>query len=641
MELRELIIKANEAYYRDNNPTMPDYDYDQLIMRLRGECPDDPLLNRIGDDRKNGAKVRHPFLLLSLDNVYEKEGDDQMALELKLLQRFSSEPLLVVEPKVDGLTLMLCYEKGKLVSAATRGNGLEGEDVLETVRKYVNGIPGEISEEITVFIRGEVFISLDEDLPEGYTSYRNAASGLLRKKGADPNKNLLSFLAYDCWYRYQDGRIDSVMVDRRGNETFFHSEGIGYVPSFHWHSRVPSSTPFKHMMDCFRENYNLPMDGLVFKINDLYEASKCESTSHHPTHSYALKFIPESVETTITDITWQVGRTGVVTPVVWYDPVVLDGAECRKCTGFNPEQLAVRGIGPGAVVRVMKAGMVIPYIQEVKTKAELNLPSSCPECGTPLHFNGPMLHCPSQACPAKLHAALEYALGKNALDVKNIGPQYLKEFLDQARKEHEEDGLMMVSRMDYWFQIFEKVHLLTPRMRKCFDEAVPGFTLSKMIAALGIPSIGKEKARIIARRFNDLGAFIQLAGSVSLSEYSDLGEAAYKSLENYLKSSEFEYFKTLYYSALIPNVPGDLAQGDSLKGLTFVITGSFPKDRSYYVALIENEGGAVKNSVSARTSYLIAGEKVGKTKTEAARLKGVQVISLEQFMNLMQERKAQ
>lgn len=156
MELRELIIKANEAYYRDNNPTMPDYDYDQLIMRLRGECPDDPLLNRIGDDRKNGAKVRHPFPLLSLDNVYEKEGDDQMALELKLLQRFSSEPLLVVEPKVDGLTLMLCYEKGKLVSAATRGNGLEGEDVLETVRKYVNGIPGEISEEITVFIRGEV-----------------------------------------------------------------------------------------------------------------------------------------------------------------------------------------------------------------------------------------------------------------------------------------------------------------------------------------------------------------------------------------------------------------------------------------------------------------------------------------------------
>lgn len=662
VELRRLITEANHAYYDLAQPTVGDRDYDLWeaeLLRLEDENPeladpDSPVRKVAGSTIDGFRKVTHNPPMQSLDKTHAKseliDFDD-------FIRKSVSGFTYAVEPKVDGVSISLIYEAGKLVRAATRGNGTIGDDITDNVRTIPSVpkfLPCEAPQMLEV--RGEVYMTRD-----GFVelNQRQAAAGL--EEFANPrNACAGSLKQFDA--KVTASRPLSVVVYNAGGvgcENFSsHSEMIAAFsawgfPVSPWSRYVKTMDEVLAAIDelqSLRHTFPFEIDGAVVKIDErcFYEA--LGATAHGPRWARAYKYAPERAETIVESISVQVGRTGILTPVAELRPTELAGSTISRATLHNADQINRQDIRIGDHVWLVKAGDVIPAIDSVITEKRTGeervfvMPSVCPACGGEVRrVEGEVaVRCVNPTCPAQIRRRLEHFSGRNALDIKALGEKVADALVD----------LGLAKDVLDLFEIPELTMLgyFGKNGQKLLDalKAARALPLHRWLFAIGIPSVGVTVAKDIAdehERFSDLAdsPILKHVLENDLRKAKDRAilpikvEAA-KAVLAFFQGEYGRHFAERMAKLGIDPLRERKAMGSGigpLSGMGCVITGTLSRPRGEYAALIEAAGGIVQSSVTSKTRFLIAGENVGVAKTEKARALGTEVINEARLLELL------
>lgn len=660
------INRNDRLYYVEARPQIPDAEYDRMyeeLIRLEKEHPEfkdpnSPTLRVSGEPIEGFVQVHHSPPMKSLDKCYEKGELLQFDSFLRREMPSSIKWNYVVEPKVDGVSMSLLYENRVLVRAATRGNGEVGDDVTQNVRT-IRSIPKTLPEDAPELleVRGEVFMTrdgfvklnaaLDESGRETFMNPRNACAGSL--KLLDPK--IVSTRPLDMVV-YNAGGVGCEKFSTHAEMIeAFKRWGFTVAPFSRIVPTIEEAIEAIDELGNKRHDFRFEIDGAVLKVNERELYNSLGATAHSPRWARAYKYAPERAETLLRDITVQVGRTGVLTPVAELESVELAGSVISRATLHNADQIAAQDIRIGDYVWVVKAGDVIPAIDGVLVEKRSSdskpyvFPSVCPVCGSEVvKFEGEVaLRCVNPACPAQLQRRLEHFASRNALDIKALGGR-LSDIL--VEKKIVTDPLDLFSLNYAALQDLDIGEEGSPRkfgknalnMMKAV-EAAKSLPLERWLFAFGIPNVGVTVARDIAAEHKALSDLvkspvlenvilndtkkgkehkilqIKVEAAKAVLAFFD-GEYGLKVLErlNALginpKSSEKEVVKTT----------------GPLVGMGCVLTGSLSRPRTEWAKLIELAGGIVQSSVTSKTRYLIAGANVGAAKTEKAKALGTEVI---------------
>ncbi len=671
-ELRSLIEKANHDYYDLHQPTVGDRDYDmweQELLKLEGEFPQfadpsSPVRNVAGGLLEGFAKVRHDPPMQSLDKTHAKgELAEFDAFVRKSVEGFT----YLVEPKIDGISLSLRYSGGKLVRAATRGNGIVGDDITanaSTIATIPKTLPPDAPQELEV--RGEAYMTR-----EGFVELnaRQEAEGL--ETFANPRNACAGSLK----------QLDSrVAASRPLDVVIYNAGGVG-CDSFSSHSEMisafrswgfpvaPWSRSCKTIDEVFsaidelqslRHTFRFEIDGAVVKIDERRFYAVLGATAHGPRWARAYKYAPERAETVVESITVQVGRTGILTPVAELKPVPLAGSVISRATLHNADQIARQDIRIGDHVWLVKAGDVIPAIEssipEKRTGRELvfAMPTRCPVCGQAVsRLDGEVAtRCVNPACPAQLCRRLEHFASRNALDLKALGGKLadvfvakgvVKDPLDLFTLDYDALASLNIGEDD----APRRFGLNAQNLRKAVADAKT-LPLDRWIFAVGIPQVGVTVAKDIAaehEKFSDLAGSPVLRAVIENDSKKGkdrkilaIKVEAAKAVLGFFESEYGRRFLERMLSMGIDPVRGEaaaVATEGPLVGALCVLTGTLSRPRGEYAALIEKAGGIVQSSVTSKTRYLIAGANVGATKTEKARKLGTEVIDEDRLLELL------
>lgn len=666
-EYIKLVEKANyysEQYYNNDAPVVSDYDYDMLVHRIRDIeaerpewlVPNSPTQHVGGEAVIPGGKVQHSVQLLSLD---DKFSFDEVR---DWYQSAGNPPVLSVQEKIDGLTIALRYEDGKLVQAATRGNGFVGEDV--TKNAYVlGGIPktlnfgeidlgnyGTIAKHTTLCVRAEVyqpvaeFERVNEELiavgKKPFANPRNCAAGSLRTNDASVTQSRgLKALAFAILKVEGFDDLDEQVrpgISETQDLAFLASFGFDIVRNVRC-SGIETALELVKSIDETRDALPYWIDGAVIKTDDKSLQEKLGNTNKFPKHAVAYKYEADEQETTIRDIVVQVGRTGVLTPVAVFDPVELAGTTVTRATLHNQGFVNMMKVNVGARVAVIKSGEIIPKVVRVPQPAETPFRiEKCPICGSEAialkdengAFTG-VVSCQNMMCPAQKVRGIQFYCSRPVMDIPGMGPAmveklvnagFLNEPLDLYRlKDHAEE----MSKLDNMGK--KSCDALLASIEKAKMRPLP-----QVIKSLCIPNIGATVGKELAKRYPDLDAISKLSES-ELSAIPGIGviNAAY--ISGFFHKPEtkelLERMKSIGINMKSDSF-GKTAEGP-LVGLTFVITGTLPgMSRDEAKTLIEANGGKCSGSVSKKTNYLLAGADAG-SKLEKATALGVPVIDLD------------
>ncbi|MDZ7701089.1 MAG: NAD-dependent DNA ligase LigA [Halobacteriales archaeon] len=647
-DLREAIRYHDHRYYIEGDPAIADRAYDALFERLQAleaafdlETADSPT-QRVGAEPLDElGEVEHVEVMLSLDS--SAEADDVRAFDERV-RRAAGEVAYVCEPKFDGLSVEVVYEDGRYVRAATRGDGEVGEDVTENVRT-IRSVPlrlrGDYPDRLAV--RGEVYMPRDafqafnrervEAGDDPFANPRNAAAGTLRQ--LDP----------------------SVTAERPLEVTFFDvleaDHAFGTVSEQHatlpdWGLRTPENAErvddieaaidYRDGLLEARDELDYEIDGVVIKVDDIETAAAMGATSRAYRWAYAYKFPPRAEETTIRDITVQVGRTGRLTPVALLDPVDVGGVTVSRASLHNPEIVADLGANVGDRVRVRRAGDVIPEVAEVlekRSEGHYELPDRCPVCDSPAERDGPLAFCTGGlACRAQLLRSVEHYASRTGLDIEGLGPERIEQL--------HEAGLLEEGLADVYDLTIEELSALegwgetSARNLLAELEASASPPLDDFLAALGIPEVGPTVARDVARHFGTLDAVLA-ADHDALEAVDGVGpETADRIVSFFEADANRRVIERLRERGVEPT-PVEAADGDdALEGLTFVFTGALERHtRAEAQELVERHGGRATSSVSGATDYLVAGDDPGRTKREDAEANDVPVLGEAAFEDLL------
>ncbi len=653
-KLRELINRHDRLYYLSGEPEISDREYDALFEKLRKLedenpeliTPDSPTRRVGGEPLKEFRSVRHGAPMLSLDNTYSAEDIEKWAI--RVMRKVSVSQGFTVEEKIDGVGVSLTYREGGLYRAATRGNGIEGDDITANIRTQRcipltlrgKNLPG------TVEIRGEIFITLKEferinglrreagDKP--FSNPRNTCAGTL--KLLDPSevaKRRMSAFFYTSgvWEGEGRPRTQSELLE------LLSSWGLPVNMSYRVCSGADEVLNACEELRQARETRPYETDGAVIKINSLWEQEELGETSRSPRWAVAYKFEAKSAETRVEDVIFGVGRTGVITPTARLEPVEVGGVVISSATLHNFEQVERLGVGTGDRVLVERGGDVIPKILKVVEKSPdsgvITPPSQCPSCGGRVRKDpeGVYYRCDNLSCPALAIQKIIHFASPGAMDIEGLGENVAEQLY---RK-----GLVKSIADLYALDIPDLMNLeLFARKRAgnligSIDKS-RGASLDSLIYALGIPGVGKHTAKILAERFGSLPALME-AGSDELESVSEVGPVMAESLRSFFENPENrEIIRRLASRGLDPVYrPGD----ESLKGMRFVFTGSLGSlTRKEAASLVEGLGGSASSTVSRDTDYLVAGEG-GGSKLERARSYGIRVISEDEFLGMISEKK--
>jgi DNA ligase (NAD+) len=650
-KLRKDLERHNRLYYAGKHE-ISDYDFDQLLRRLLELEAHHPELfdpnsptQRVGGDKiKSFKTVVHDPPMLSIENVYTVEELHEWHERVKRgLGRDDVE--FEAELKIDGVSIDLLYEKGQLTRAATRGDGVRGDDVTPNVRT-VRSLPLKLDTPVRrMEVRGEIYISktdfgkLNEQLEEAglesLANPRNAAAGSLRQK--DPKlaaQRRLSAFVYHL-VSADDLRVQSQsaayeLLDKVGlplNPQRGVFRDIAAVERFidKWHER--------------RHELPFEIDGIVVKVNRREEQLELGTTSKAPRWAIAYKYPPEAAETVVRKINLYVGRTGTVTPVAEFEPVHIGGTKVVNASLHNFDELARKDVRIGDSIVVEKGGDIIPKVVDVlKNKRprgarEVKPPEKCPVCGEPLHrFEGEVaVRCINQGCPAIVRQSITHFGSRKAMDIEGLGDQTVVAML--------EAGLISDYASIYELTA-DQIASLERKGERSGEKLVENIDRSKtnefsrLIFALGIRFVGERAAKVLAGRFRSLDALTN-ATTEELLETPEIGPKLTESITFYFSGpanrARIEKMKKL---GLKPKyVP--LATGNRLAGKTVVVTGTLQRfSRDEIHKIIEREGGKAGGSVSSKTSYVVAGEAAG-SKLEKAEALGVPVLTEEEFVELM------
>lgn len=652
-------IRHNEyLYYVLDAPEITDAEYDRMMVRLRElearypeSIPADSPTQRVGGRASSQfTEVRHLEPLLSLGNVFSAEELRAFDERVRSGLPAGSKVEYVMEPKIDGLACSLIYENGKLVRAATRGDGVVGENVTANVRT-IRSIPltlkvpeGEAVPEL-LDVRGEVymprqaFMRLNEQRAERgeseFANPRNAAAGSLRQ--LDPQVTASRSLSFFAYYLVGEG------AQPKHSESLALLAHYGFKVSENYKVVENIDEAIKYIGDFneLRQGLSYDTDGAVIKVNDVYQQRILGATGKDPRWATAYKYPPEQAETTLEDIDWRVGRTGVLTPTAVLTPVKLSGSVISRATLHNEDFIRAKDIRIGDRVIINKAGEIIPEVLRVVAEKrtgdekEVEIPSVCPECGWRVERQGEeaAIRCTNPHCPALGREGLIHFVSRDAMNIDGCGPSVINALLDAGLVRDAADlyslrkeDLLKLERMG------EKSadNLLTALAESKKNE------LDKLLFALGIRHVGAKVARILATEFGSMEK-LQQAQPEELAQIRDIGDKIAESAVTWLNvPANIDLVERLAAAGLTMTFTPPASQEDNpFFGKTLVFTGTMPTlGRAEAKTMAQDVGAKVSGSVSKKTDYVIAGAEAG-SKLEKAQQLGITVIDEAEFLRLL------
>ena len=654
--LRDELRRHNHLYYVKSNPEISDYEFDMLLKeleKLERQYPEfaDPYspTKRVGGDITDKfEKVAHRFPMLSLSNTYSFEEIEEW--EQRIHKTLERDVEYILELKYDGIAISITYENGRMLRALTRGDGSVGEDVINNV-KTIRSIPLELKGDYPqdFDIRGEILLPLKEferlnaertaKGEDTYANPRNTASGTMKSKDSSDvaSRNLDCFLYFvNTENRLFQSHYEAMQA--AGNWGFkIPQESDRYI------EKVNSIEGIKSFIEYWdKERVNLPfeIDGIVIKVNGYDEEEILGMTAKSPRWAIAYKFKAENVSTKLLGVSYQVGRTGAVTPVAELDPVFLAGTTVKRASLHNADQIAKLDLHINDSVFFEKGGEIIPKITGVKIEdrqvgaVPIKFIDNCPDCGTPLErVEGEAQHfCPNdQGCKPQILGRMEHFIGRKAMNVDGLGSETVEQFFDAG---------LIRSSADLYTLKKEDILPLERMAEKSADNIIEGIEASKAIPfekvlfALGIRFVGETVAKKLGRHFKSMEALMQ-ASREELLAVDEIGERIADSLMEFfsLEDNMNEINRLRTYGLQFEMDEESAPQSAVLDGKSFVVSGVFEHhSRNEIKALIEQNGGKNVGSISGKTSYVLAGDKMGPSKLAKAEKLGVPIISEAEFL---------
>lgn len=652
-------IRHNEyLYYVLDAPEITDAEYDRMMVRLRElearypeSIPADSPTQRVGGRASSQfTEVRHLEPLLSLGNVFSAEELRAFDERVRSGLPAGSKVEYVMEPKIDGLACSLIYENGKLVRAATRGDGVVGENVTANVRT-IRSIPltlkvpeGEAVPEL-LDVRGEVymprqaFMRLNEQRAERgeseFANPRNAAAGSLRQ--LDPQVTASRSLSFFAYYLVGEG------AQPKHSESLALLARYGFKVSENYKVVENIDDAIKYIGDFneLRQGLSYDTDGAVIKVNDVYQQRILGATGKDPRWATAYKYPPEQAETTLEDIDWRVGRTGVLTPTAVLTPVKLSGSVISRATLHNEDFIRAKDIRIGDRVVINKAGEIIPEVLRVVAEKrtgdekEVEIPSVCPECGWRVERQGEeaAIRCTNPHCPALGREGLIHFVSRDAMNIDGCGPSVINALLDAG---------LVRDAADLYSLRKEDLLKLERMGEKSADNLLAALAeskkneLDKLLFALGIRHVGAKVARILATEFGSMEK-LQQAQPEELAQIRDIGDKIAESAVTWLNvPANIDLVERLAAAGLTMTFTPPASQEDNpFFGKTLVFTGTMPTlGRAEAKTMAQDVGAKVSGSVSKKTDYVIAGAEAG-SKLEKAQQLGVTVIDEAEFLRML------
>lgn len=652
-------IRHNEyLYYVLDAPEITDAEYDRMMVRLRelearyhDSIPADSPTQRVGGRASSQfTEVRHLEPLLSLGNVFSAEELRAFDERVRSGLPAGSKVEYVMEPKIDGLACSLIYENGKLVRAATRGDGVVGENVTANVRT-IRSIPltlkvpeGEAVPEL-LDVRGEVymprqaFMRLNEQRAERgeseFANPRNAAAGSLRQ--LDPQVTASRSLSFFAYYLVGEG------AQPKHSESLALLARYGFKVSENYKVVENIDEAIKYIGDFneLRQGLSYDTDGAVIKVNDVYQQRILGATGKDPRWATAYKYPPEQAETTLEDIDWRVGRTGVLTPTAVLTPVKLSGSVISRATLHNEDFIRAKDIRIGDRVIINKAGEIIPEVLRVVVEKrtgdekEVEIPSVCPECGWRVERQGEeaAIRCTNPHCPALGREGLIHFVSRDAMNIDGCGPSVINALLDAGLVRDAADLYSL--RKDDLLKLERMGEKSADNLLAALAESKKN-ELDKLLFALGIRHVGAKVARILATEFGSMEK-LQQAQPEELAQIRDIGDKIAESAVTWLNvPANIDLVERLAAAGLTMTFTPPASQEDNpFFGKTLVFTGTMPTlGRAEAKTMAQDVGAKVSGSVSKKTDYVIAGAEAG-SKLEKAQQLGVTVIDEAEFLRLL------
>ncbi len=650
-DLRNRLRDANYKYYILQSPDISDQEWDAMLhqlIQLEEKHPDlvtpDSPTQVVGQaPQASFNAITHGQPMTSLGNAFN--GDDIVDFESRIARILASDNQVdyLAELKIDGLSINLHYQDGILLWAATRGNGVQGEDVTFNILS-IEGIPKELNDvPETVEVRGEIYFSKSafeainkertEDDEALFANPRNAASGTLRQKDA----KIISERKLEVFF-YALGQPRDVGVETQVEVLdWLTKQGFRTNPQ---RKVVKSADDIETLMKAWtseRDALDYEVDGVVIKVNNLALQDELGFTSRAPRWAIAYKFPAEEVATTLLDITWQVGRTGKLTPVAEMEPRLVEGTQVSRATLHNPDYITDFDLRIGDRIVIYKSGGIIPKVTKVLVEERnedlpvYEMPTHCPECNTELIKDGPNFICKNRMCPAQVLEDIKHYVSRRAMDIDGLAGKTLERLMDAK---------LVKVIPDLYDLTVDDVLALEGFAEKSAKNLVAELEASKtrplerFIFGLGLPQVGERTAITLARAFPSIPQLLA-AQAEDFESLPDIGEATANAVVNTLQTPEMlQMLRSLQDKGLVPTPPDNSEQGDALKGLSFVLTGTLSRSRGEVKKELESLGAKVSSAVSKKTNYLVAGESAG-SKLDKAQSLGVQIINEQELASLI------
>ena len=650
--LLQEVRRHDHLYYVQAQPEISDTAYDRLYRELLDlETTHPKLADENSPTRKVGGApldsfrtVAHAVRMQSLNNTYsEQELSDFLDRVEKNLHGQESE--FVIEPKIDGVAVSLRYENGRLTQGLTRGDGERGDDItenLKTIRTLplsVPKLPPKIEFRGEVYLPEAAFAALNQSRQKKgeplFANPRNAAAGTCKLLDSrEVSKRPLAIVLYG---------LGEVAGPTLKTQLELHRQILAWgLPGHEWFRHVRTPAEVLHAvreLDQARTQFPFATDGAVIKVNRLDQQKILGQTDKAPRWAIAYKYAPEQSETRLLNVTFQVGRTGVITPVAELEPVLLSGSTVARATLHNFEEIARKDIRVGDLVRVEKAGEVIPAVisvnlaQRPPQSKPIRPPKTCPVCQGPLEKEDVFLRCTSRDCIGQLKRRLQHFAHRGAMDIEGLGEVMATQLVDAG----------LIQHLDHIYDLTEEKLTALERMgEKSATNLLAGIDASRrrplwrLIFGLGIPQVGAVLSETLARHFRSLDR-LSRASLADLTQANDVGPKVAEEIVAFFQEASTRRLLTslqkagLNFSAL----PEELEErGGIFSGKKFVITGTLSLPREDWIRQIQSLGGSVVGSVSAKTDFVLAGEEAG-SKLEKARALGVRVISEKEFEKLV------
>lgn len=649
-ELIDIINEASIKYYVDDNPSITDQEYDDYyneLLKLEEKYPDlkrsdSPTLRVGGKVVDKFEKVTHESPMLSFDDIF---NEDEIVLFDERIKKTCPNATYTLEPKMDGLSGSLLYEKGVLKRAATRGDGLIGENITHNV-ETIKSVPLRLNKELDIEVRGEIYMSKasfekcnKEKEKRGenlFANPRNAAAGSVRQLDSKiAAKRNLDFMAYFI------PNPDKYGIKTQGESLEFLKE-LGFKTNYNLNGLAKDVNDIiNYINDLGSKRSNLPfeIDGVVLKVNSLEDEAKLGFTERVPRWGIAYKFPAEEVLTTLKKIKFTVGRTGKITPNALFSPVHVAGSVISKATLHNEDYCLDKDVRVGDVISIRKAGDVIPEVVEVKKERRtgkevpFKMIENCPMCASKLVKEDANYFCKNDLCPARKMEGLIHFASRNTMNIDGLGERIIEDFYNMGFIKSISDIYLLSNHKEDLIELEGFGEKSVNNLLESIENSKNN-SLEKVLFALGIRHVGKKTAKILAKRYKNIDNIINV-NIDELTNVNDIGEIIAKSVKTYfddpLNLKLIEDLKKLGLNFEYKDDSSD----DTLSGMTFVLTGTLEKyKREELTKILEDKGAKVTSSVTKKTTGVIVGDKPGSKYDKALKL-GVKIYKEEDVLNII------